>query len=156
MIPIIQNEVIARRGWIEEREFLDLLTLAQSAPGPISLNCSVFIGYQLRGYRGALAALAGVILPSFLIILGVAIFFTQIRDNHTVEAAFKGMRPAVVALIIAPIVGFTRGMSWWRVTIAALIAIAIWYLSLSPIYLLVAGAIAGLLWAHGVGKGVKR
>ncbi|MEE1103544.1 MAG: chromate transporter, partial [Alistipes sp.] len=84
MIPIIQREVIDSRHWIEEREFLDLLTLAQSAPGPISLNTAVFVGYKMCGYKGALAALWGVILPSFLIILTVAIFFSQIRENPIV------------------------------------------------------------------------
>ena len=77
MIPIIEKEVIDNRCWIERKEFLDLLTLAQSAPGPISLNTAVFVGYKLYGYRGALTALAGVVLPSFLIILTVAVFFAQ-------------------------------------------------------------------------------
>ena len=61
MIPLIRREVIDRRGWIAEREFLDLLTLAQSAPGPISLNTSVFVGYKMRGYTGAVAAILGVV-----------------------------------------------------------------------------------------------
>ena len=74
MIPIIQAEVITRKGWIKEQEFLDLLTLAQSAPGPISLNTAVFVGYKMYGYRGALSSLLGVVLPSFTILLFVAIF----------------------------------------------------------------------------------
>ena len=65
MIPIIQHEVINRRKWIAEQEFIDLLTLAQTAPGPISLNTAVFVGYKCRGFMGALAAISGVILPSF-------------------------------------------------------------------------------------------
>ena len=98
MIPIIQNEVITRRGWIKEGEFLDLLTLAQSAPGPISLNTAVFVGYKMYGYRGALTSLAGVVLPSFVILLVVAIFFSQIRHNPIIDAAFRGMQPIVVAI----------------------------------------------------------
>ena len=107
MIPLIQHEVIHRRRWIEERDFIDLLTLAQTAPGPIALNTAVFVGYKRRGYLGALSAIMGVIVPSFVVILIVAIFFASIRDNAYVDAAFKGMRPAVVALIVAPIVGLT-------------------------------------------------
>ena len=118
MIPLIQHEVIHRRRWIEERDFLDLLTLAQTAPGPIALNTAVFVGYKRRGYLGALSAILGVIVPSFLVILVVAIFFASIRDNAYVDAAFKGMRPAVVALIVAPIVGLTKGMRWWLVAVA--------------------------------------
>ena len=121
MIPIIQNEVIRNRGWIEERDFLDLLTLAQSAP-------------------------AGVVLPAFTVILLLAVFFASIRHNAVVDAAFKGMRPAVVALIIAPIAGFVKGMHWTLIGVAAAVAVVVWHFGISPVYLLVAGAAAGALW----------
>ena len=155
MIPIIQHEVINRRGWIAEREFADLLTLAQTAPGPISLNTAVFVGYKCRGFLGALMAILGVILPSFLVILAVAIFFSEIRNNEWVDAAFKGMRPAVVALIITPILGLTHGMRWWSMAIAAATALAVWYFGISPVWLLVAGAVVGLIWASR-GKEVEQ
>lgn len=156
MIPIIQREIIEKRGWIAERDFLDLLTLAQSAPGPIALNMAVFVGYKLFGYRGAVTSLLGVVLPSFIIILIVAIFFSQIRDNAIVDAAFKGMRPVVVALMLAPMLGFVRDMRWWMISIAAMVSLAIWYLGFSPIYLLVVGAVAGILWAAFAGKEVLK
>ena len=143
MIPLIQHEVIHRRGWIEERDFLDLLTLAQTAPGPIALNTAVFVGYKRRGYLGALSAIMGVILPSFLVILVVAIFFASIRDNAYVDAAFKGMRPAVVALIVAPIVGLTKGMRWWLVAVALAVALVVWHFGISPVWFLIAGAVMG-------------
>ena len=155
MIPIIQHEVITRRKWIGNEEFVDLLTLAQTAPGPISLNTAVFVGYKCRGFVGALAAIFGVILPSFIIILAIALFFSEVRDNRWVDAAFKGMRPAVVALIVAPIVGLTKGMHWVLIAIAAATAIVVWHFAISPIWFLVAGAIIGLLWAAR-GKEVKR
>lgn len=147
MIPLIQREVIDRKGWIAEDDFLDLLTVAQSAPGPISLNTSVFVGYKMRGYAGALAAIFGVVLPSFAIILLVAMFFADVRQNAVVDAAFKAMRPAVVALIIAPIAGLTRGMGWWLIAIAAVVALVVWGTGVSPIYILIAGAAAGLAWS---------
>ena len=112
MIPLIQREVIDHRKWIPASEFLDLLTLAQSVPGPIAINTAVFVGYKRSGLRGACASLLGAVLPSFLIILAIALFFAGIRQNPVVDAAFKGMRPAVVALIIAPLVTLTRGMHW--------------------------------------------
>ena len=99
MLPLIERELITKRKWIEQKEFLDLLTLAQSVPGPIAVNTSVFVGYKVRGLRGAAAALLGTVTPSFVIILVIAIFFAGIRQNPVVDAAFKGMRPAVVALI---------------------------------------------------------
>ena len=143
MIPLIQHEVIHRRRWIEERNFLDLLTLAQTAPGPIALNTAVFVGYKRRGYLGALSAIMGVILPSFLVILVVAIFFASIRDNAYVDAAFKGMRPAVVALIVAPIVGLTKGMRWWLIAVALAVALVVWHFGISPVWFLIAGAVMG-------------
>ena len=143
MIPLIQHEVIHRRRWIEERDFLDLLTLAQTAPGPIALNTAVFVGYKRCGYLGALSAIMCVIVPSFLVILVVAIFFASIRDNAYVDAAFKGMRPAVVALIVAPIIGLTKGMRWWLIAVALVVALVVWYFGVSPVWFLIAGAVVG-------------
>lgn len=147
MIPLIQHEVVHNHKWLSDKEFGDLLTLAQAAPGPIALNTAVFVGYRERRYLGSLAAVLGVVVPSFTIILLVAIFFSDIRQNHWVDAAFKGMRPAVVALIVAPIVGLTKGMHWWMVAIAAATALIIWHFGISPVWFLVAGALAGVLYA---------
>lgn len=156
MIPLIQHEVINTRRWLSKGEFLDLLTLAQAAPGPIALNTAVFVGYRQRGYAGALAAVAGVVVPSFTILLLVAMFFADVRDNRWVDAAFRGMRPAVVALIVAPIAGLTRGMNAWRMAIAAAVALLVWYFGMSPVWFLAAAALVGLLLAAYSGKGVKR
>lgn len=152
MIPLIQHEVINHRRWLREGEFVELLTIAQTAPGPIALNTAVFVGYKLRGYRGALMAVLGVVVPSFMIILVVAMFFADIRDNVWVDAAFKGMRPAVVALIVAPIVGLTRGMNMWLMAVAAATALVVWYYGLSPVWFLMAGALGGVLWVAKRGK----
>ena len=156
MIPIIEKEVIDNRKWIEQKEFLDLLTLAQSAPGPISLNTAVFVGYKLYGYRGALTALAGVVTPSFLIILTVAIFFSQIRNNPVIDAAFKGIRPIVVALMFAPALGFARSISGIATAVAAAVALLIWYAGISPILILLVCAIVGILLSARRGKEVER
>lgn len=156
MIPLIEREIIEARNWIPKREFLDLLTIAQSAPGPIALNTAVFIGYKSRGYQGALAALAGVVLPSFTILLLVALYFTHIRDNAIVDAAFKGMRPAVIALIMAPIISLVRPMKPLHIALAAIAAIALWYFAFSPIYLLLASALVGIIWATLTSKKVKQ
>ena len=90
MVPIIQREVIDHRGWVDRDEFVELLTLAQSAPGPIALNTSVFVGYKMRGYAGALAALLGVVVPAFTVILLVAIYFAQFRENVYVNPKDDG------------------------------------------------------------------
>ena len=87
MLPLIEQELIAKRGWIEHKEFLDLLTLAQSVPGPIAINTSVFVGYKMRGLKGAVAALLGSVLPSFVIILAIALLFADIRRGGTDRCA---------------------------------------------------------------------
>lgn len=144
MVPIIQREVIDRRGWVDRDEFVELLTLAQSAPGPIALNTSVFVGYKMRGYAGALAALLGVVVPAFTVILIVAIYFAQFRENVYVNAAFKGMRPAVVALIVSPIESLSRGMGAWKYALAAAVALFVWWSGVSPIWLIIVAAGVGV------------
>ena len=152
MIPLIQHEVINKRSWLSKEEFVELLTIAQAAPGPIALNTAVFVGYKYRGYWGAVSAVLGVVVPSFLIILIVAMFFATMRDNRWVDAAFKGMRPAVVALIVAPIVGLAKGLHWVLIAVAAATALLVWYFGFSPIWVLIAGAIGGALWVAKRGE----
>ena len=147
MIPLIEREMIDRRGWIARDDFTDLLTLAQTAPGPIALNTSVFVGYKMKGYAGAVCALLGVVVPSFTILLIIAIYFSNIRDNRWVDAAFKGMRPAVVALIVAPIINLSKGLGWGRYIVAAVVALLIWYVELSPIWLIILGIVVGIGWS---------
>lgn len=146
MLPLIQAAIIDKKHWIAADEFTELLTLAQTAPGPIAVNAAVLVGYKQRGAVGAVAAILGVTLPSLIIILLIAVFFSSIRNNHYVDSAFKGMRPAVVALIIGPVVTLARGMEWWKIIIAMAVAAALWYWGFSPIYVLLAGAAAGIAY----------
>ena len=147
MIPLIEAEMIQKRGWLTREEFINLLIMAQSIPGPIALNTAVFVGYKTRGWKGAFAALLGVVIPSFVIILLIATVFTDFKDNHYVAAAFKGMRPAVVALIAAPLIGMSKGLSWWKIALAVGAATAIWLVGLSPIWFIFVGAVAGIAWS---------
>ena len=103
MLPLIQREVVDRRGWIDEEEFLNMIALAQAAPGLIAVNSAIFIGWRIGGWRGVCGAVLGAVLPSFLIILAIAMVFSEWKELPAVEAAFKGVRPAVVALIAAPL-----------------------------------------------------
>ena len=148
MLPLIEQELIAKRGWIEHKEFLDLLTLA--------INTSVFVGYKMRGLKGAVAALLGSVLPSFVIILAIALMFADIRHNPVVDAAFKGMRPAVVALIVVPVFSLARGMHWSMFFVIAAAAFAVWYLGWSPIYILIAAAAIGISWTLFITKKAKK
>ena len=157
MIPLIQREVIERHKWIDERDFLDMLVLAQSTPGPIAVNTAVFMGYKMAGTMGAIAATLGTVLPSFIVILLLALFFAEVRDNRYVDAAFRAMRPAVVALIVAPLIGLVKGMKWYLMAVAAVVAIAVWYFGFSPAYLIGLSLVVGVVVAVVNGrKGAKR
>ena len=144
MIPLIQAE-LQKRGWLTEEELPDIVTLSQSAPGVMAVNISIFAGHKLRGVKGSIAATIGSTLPSFLMILAIAAFFSAFRDNPWVERAFKGIRPVVVALIAVPMVQMARKAckSWghWLVASASLIAVA--FLNFSPIYIILCTLVLG-------------
>ena len=92
MVPLIENEIVTKRKWIAQEDFIDLLAISQSAPGILAVNISIFIGYKLRGIRGSIITALGTILPSFIIILAIALFFHSFKDNPIVERIFKGIR----------------------------------------------------------------
>ena len=157
MIPLIQREVIERRKWIEEKDFLDMLVLAQSTPGPIAVNTAVFVGYKIAGVLGAIMATLGTVLPSFIIILLLALFFAEVRENRYVDAAFRAMRPAVVALIVAPLIGLVKGVKWYLMAVSAAVAMAVWYFGFSPAYLIGVSLVIGVVIAVVNGrKGAKK
>ena len=152
MISLIEREIVTKRQWIERTEFLDLLAVAQSLPGILAVNVAVVVGDKLRGMRGSIAAAAGTILPSFLIILAIAIFLTPetITSSPTLSAIFKGIRPVVVALIVAPVISSAKasGITWRTLWIRVLVAVAIWSklpVISNPILFIVSGAVAGWL-----------
>ena len=84
MVPLIENEIVTKRKWIAQEDFIDLLAISQSAPGILAVNISIFIGYKLRGIRGSIVTALGTILPSFIIILAIALFFHSFKDNPIV------------------------------------------------------------------------
>lgn len=148
MIPLIQREVVNRKKWLEEGEFIDMLAIAQSVPGPVSLNTAVFVGNKLKGKRGSVVSSAGIILPSFVVILLIALVFTEFKENPGVERVFKGIRPAVVALIAAPLwgMGKSAGVTWKSLWIPVAAALLIWGTGLSPIYVVIIAITGGIVY----------
>lgn len=148
MIPLIQKEVVDRKGWLREEEFVEMLAIAQSCPGPLALNTAIFVGYKTCGLRGVLCSSLGTILPSFIIILLIAMVFTDFKNNPGVERVFKGIRPAVVALIAAPLwqMGKSAGITRKTVVIPIAAALLIWLTGVSPIYVIIAAIVGGLAW----------
>jgi chromate transporter len=157
MLPLIQREVV-NKGWISEKDFIDLFSVAQSLPGVFAVNISVFTGYKLRKVAGSLVCALGTILPSFLIILAVALFFTQIADNEWVVRAFKGIRPAVVALIAVPVITTARTLKLkgLLILIPALAALLIRLTGLSPVWILLAAIAGGLGYTFIIKEIIKR
>lgn len=148
MIPQIESEVVDRRKWMDRKDFLDLIAVAQTCPGALAVNMSVYIGYKLRKMGGAVCATLGVALPSFVIILLIAMFFHQFQDNEVVRSVFNGIRPAVVALICAPVFSMGRAahISWINCWIPIACALLIWLLEVNPIFVLTAAGMCGYLY----------
>ncbi len=153
MISIIQREIVEKHRWLPADEFLDLLAVAQAMPGILAVNIASVIGDRLRGLKGSIVAALGTILPSFCIIIAIAIFLTPdtIKNNPTLTSIFKGIRPAVVALIIAPVLTTARAahITWRTVAIPIAVALLIYskipYIS-NPIIYIILGALGGYLW----------
>ena len=152
MIPLIEREVVDKQNWIKREDFVDAFAIAQSLPGVLAVNISILIGNKLRGLKGCLMATLGTILPSFLIILAIAIWFVQTYDNPVVERIFKGIRPAVVALIVSPVFSTakTARINIKTVIIPIIVALSIWLGGISPIWFVLLGAIGGILYCNHV------
>lgn len=157
MISIIEREIVDKHHWIEKDDFLDLLAIAQSLPGILAVNIATAVGDKLRGTRGGMIAAAGTILPSFMIILAIAIFLTpdMIKSNSVISSIFMGIRPAVVALIIAPVITSAKAAKltlktvWIPLLVALLISLNLGTIS-NPIVYIVLGAIGGyIFWRIG-------
>ena len=140
MLPLIQREVVDRKGWIDEEEFLNMIALAQAAPGLIAVNSAIFIGWRIGGWKGVCGAVLGAVLPSFLIILAIAMVFQEWKELPAVEAAFKGIRPAVVALIAAPLFKMAKAakISWLTALIPVAAALLIWLGHVNPVWVILA------------------
>ena len=147
MLPLIQREVVDRRGWIDEQEFLNMIALAQAAPGLIAVNSAIFIGWRIGGWKGVCGAVLGAVLPSFLIILGIAMVFADWKELPAVEAVFKGIRPAVVALIAAPLFKLAKSakISWLTALVPIAAALLIWLGGVNPVWVIVSTIVITLI-----------
>jgi len=149
MIPLIQREVVERRRWLTDTEMLDVIALSQTMPGILAANIAALVGQRLRGTRGALTAVLGNILMPIIFILLIALFFRQFKDNPTVEAIFMGIRPAVVALIAAPVFTLARkaGVTLRTVWIPLLAALLISLFGISPVLVILIALVIGWIYS---------
>lgn len=161
MLPLIQREIVERKHWISEEEFVNMIALAQAAPGLIAVNSAIFIGWRCGGWKGVLGAVLGAVLPSFVIILTIAMIFSEWKNYPAVEAIFKGVRPAVVALIVAPLVGMAKREivskkaaknsepqtinNAWFLLVSLVAALLIWLVGVNPVWVILATIILTLI-----------
>ena len=138
MIPLIKREVCEVNHWLNEDEFLDGLAAAQSCPGPIAINLSIYVGYHLAKARGVTIAVLGTVIPSFVTIILIASLFTRYAEQPLVRKAFHGLRPALVAMIAVPLYEMSRkaGLNLKNLWFPLLIAILVGWFTVSPAYLI--------------------
>ena len=150
MIPLMQRELVTRHGWLSDEDFMDEVALSQAMPGVFAVNMASMTGYRLRGVRGAIVATVGNVLMPIVFILALAVFFRTFRDNPVVERIFMGLRPAVVALVAAPVFTMARSakVTWSNVWIPVASVLLIWLFGVSPIVVVLAAALLGYLYSR--------
>lgn len=151
MILMIKREITDKNKWVDDKEFLNYLSLAQASPGPMAVNTAILIGYKQKKALGGLAGFFGSTLPSFIILLTIAIFFKDIYELDVTKRVFMGLRPAVVALILYPVFEFAKNVTRKEYPIFILVGVAIYY-SISPIYFIIGAIIYGVIYTFRVGR----
>ena len=157
MINILDNEFVVKKKWIDSDEFMDVVTIAESTPGPIAINCSTFIGYKKMGLIGAIVATLGMCIPSFVIIYLISLFFNQFLAFSAVASAFKGIQVCVVFLIFSAGFKMLRkikknafNITVMALTFTAMVTFSLFSVSFSSIfYILIFGLIGLLIYTVG-------
>jgi len=158
MVPMMKAEVVDKNKWLTNDEFMDIMAVSQATPGVFAVDMASHIGYKLNGIRGGIFAALGNIFPSLIIILLIAFFFTAFKDNYWVEAIFKGIRPAVVALIAVPIFSMAKSVKLNRknIIIPIVATILIWLFEISPLWIILIAGISGYLYGLFQQRGGKQ
>lgn len=148
MIPLIEDEFVNKKKWMGKEDFMDVLVVSQSLPGALAVNCSTFLGYKIGGLLGAVTALLGVVMPSFLIIVVIATFFMKFRYNTYVNAAFQGINAAVPMLVLFGAVSLTKGVkrNIRNLIIGIVALILLMVFDLNPSLVIILSAIYGIIF----------
>lgn len=149
MIPLIKREVVATRGWLGEEEFVDIIGIAQSSPGPVAVNTAIFSGYKIAGLAGAIVGLLGVVLPSFMVILILTTFLLQYQSANWMQAIFKGVRPAIFAQIVAAGIDIAKSTmkNTFAIAVGVIGLVLLVLVDVHPIFVIAAAAATGILYS---------
>lgn len=148
MIPLIEEEIVRKKEWMTDEEIIDIISVAQSLPGPIAVNMAAFIGYRMRRLRGALMASLGVILPSFLIIVIIAHLLIKANIAAAIEPVFSGLMPAIAVMILISAYRLGKKVKWTKLNIAifTLAVVLLIALGVHPILVIGGGIVSGLFF----------
>lgn len=157
MIPLIEEEVSTKNNWLSNEEFLDALAISQSLPGAVAINMSTYVGYKIDGIKGAAICCLGIIMPSFLIILSLAGFLIKYKDNPVLINIFRGVRPAIVALIILSVVKLQKNVekNIFNILVFAVGFVMLVAFNMHPITLIILSGLLGYIHYGGVKNGVR-
>lgn len=157
MLPLVEKYAVYDKKWITKEEFVDMIALTQSIPGPIAVDTSVYIGYKVAGIAGSIAAVFGAVFSAYVAILIIAIYFVNISQNKNVEAIFKGIRPAVVALLAVPVLRMGKSSKITRKTIIIPIitVVLVVFFNVNAVYIIIASAVGGLIYRLIVKRGIQ-
>ena len=145
MIPLIEKEVVDKRNWLKRDDVTDVFALAQSVPGAIAINSATFIGHRIAGVKGAIAAMLGISLPTFLIVLSLGIAYLFIQDSPKVEAAFISIRASIVALIIYAAVKVGKTAIIDKSTLGILVVGTFALFFIHPLFMILLGGLFGCI-----------
>lgn len=152
MISLIDDECVVKKKWITSDELMNVTIIAESTPGPIAINCATYVGYRQAGILGSIISTIGVVLPSFIIIYIISLFFDNILENKIIASAFKGIKIAVSLLVFTAALRMLKiiprnklPLIIMAVTFVAMIAISVFSINFSSIYLILIAGLVGYI-----------
>ncbi|ACK41521.1 MULTISPECIES: chromate transporter [Dictyoglomus] len=150
MVPLFLEEIVKKRSWMNEDTFLQTLTLAQLFPGPIAFNLAVAVGYKLKKIKGAIMCGLAVVLPSFVSILVIAIFFLSFEKLKIVQGFFYGIRPAIASAMVVAVLELIKKRKWSKLNILSftVLSILLIFFKINPIYIILISLGVVILWVY--------
>lgn len=158
MLSMVEKAVVDQKKWIDADEFWDMIAVIQSLPGVFAVNTALYVGHRINKTKGAVAAMLGAIIPSIVIILLLATVFREYRDQPVVERVFKGIRPCVVALILAPSLRMVKSakLNWKTAAIPLATIFLIWWCKISPAFVILAAIAGSVIYAIYINRCAKK